>query len=156
MAEPYLQASREDKMKFSKLKYIAGFVGLFMLILGIYLAKSNMDPQGVMRPLPFILIGIGCGMFGQGMGTVISDRTLRNAPEIQRKVNIEKNDERNIAIANRAKGKAFDTMTYVFGALMVAFALMGVELTAVLFLVFSYVLVQGAALYYRFRLEREM
>lgn len=66
------------------------------------------------------------------------------------------NDERNIAIANRAKGKAFDRMTFVFGALMVSFALMGVDMIAVLLLVFAYLLVHGYAIYYRFRLEQEM
>lgn len=40
-----------------------------------------------------------------------------------------------MAIANKAKGKAFDVMTWVFGALMVSFALMGIDMVAVLLLV---------------------
>lgn len=47
-------------------------------------------------------------------------------------------------------------MTFVFGALMVSFALMGVDMIAVLLLVFAYLLVHGYAIYYRFRLEQEM
>ena len=39
---------------------------------------------------------------------------------------------------------------------MVSFALMGVELTAVLLLVFAYLLVHGVALYYRVKFEKEM
>ncbi|HQE70757.1 MAG TPA: hypothetical protein PK071_06530, partial [Atopobiaceae bacterium] len=55
----------------------------------------------------------------------------------------------------RAKGKAFDMMTFVFGALMLSFALMGVDMIAVLLLVFSYLFVHGSALYYRFKFERK-
>lgn len=76
--------------------------------------------------------------------------------KIQKKLEIEKNDERNIAIANRAKGKAFDMMTFVYGALMVSFALMGIDMVAVLLLVFAYLFVHGFALYYRFRFDKEM
>lgn len=47
-------------------------------------------------------------MFGHGMGDIISEWAVRSDPETQRKLKIEKNDERNIAIVNRAKGKAFD------------------------------------------------
>ena len=33
---------------------------------------------------------------------------------------IAQKDERNVAIANCAKGKAFDMMTFLFGALFIA------------------------------------
>ena len=71
-------------------------------------------------------------------------------------MDIEKNDERNIMIANKAKGKAFDRMTYIFGALMVSFALMDVDMTAVLLLVFAYLLVHGFSIYYRMKFDKEM
>lgn len=90
------------------------------------------------------------------MGNIISERAVRSNPEIQKKLEIEKNDERNIAIANRAKGKAYDMMTFVYGALMVSFALMGIDMIAVLLLVFAYLLVHGFALYYRFKFDKEM
>lgn len=47
-------------------------------------------------------------------------------------------------------------MTYVFGALMLSFALMAVDMIAVLLLVFAYLFVQGAAIYYHSKLEKEM
>lgn len=61
-----------------------------------------------------------------------------------------------MAIANKAKGKAFDMMTFVFGALMVSFALMEVDMVAALLLVFTYLFVHGSALYYRFQFDKEM
>ena len=47
-------------------------------------------------------------------------------------------------------------MTFVYGALMVSFALMGIDMIAVLLLVFVYLLVHGFALYYRFKFDKEM
>ena len=90
------------------------------------------------------------------MGNVISERAINSAPELKKKLDIEKNDERNVAIANKAKGKAFDVMTWVFGALMVSFALMGIDMVAVLLLVFAYLFVHCFALYYRFKFDKEM
>ena len=65
-------------------------------------------------------------------------------------------DERNQAIADRAKGKAFDRMTFVYAALMLTFALMEVELAAVLLLVAAYLFVEFSAVDYRCKLEKQM
>ena len=131
-------------------------IGLLLLAVSLYLIKTSNDPQGIMRTLPYVCIGIGCGLFGHGMGNVISERAINSYPDLKRQLDIEKNDERNGAIAHRAKGKAFDMMTFVFGALMLSFALMGIDMVAVLLLVFAYLLVHGFALYYRFKFDKEM
>ena len=123
---------------------------------GLYFVKTIDNPQGIMQALPYVCIGVGCGLFGQGMGGILSQKAMQNHPEIQKQMDIEKNDERNIAIANRAKGKAFDIMTFVFGALMLAFALMGVDMVATLLLVFAYLFVHGYAIYYRCKYNEEM
>ena len=81
----------------------------------MYLIKTSNDPQGVMRTLPYVCIGVGCGLFGHGMGNVISERAINSAPELKKKLDIEKNDERNVAIANKAKGKAFDGIICPYG-----------------------------------------
>lgn len=143
-------------MKTKIMRYAAIIIGLLLLASGLYLIKVNHDPQGLMRALPYVFVGIGCGLFGHGLGDIISEQAIRSDPEIQRKLKIEANDERNIAIANRAKGKAFDMMTFIFGALMLSFALMGIDMTAVLLLVFAYLFVHGLALYYRFKFDKEM
>lgn len=140
----------------NKVNYLLILLGVILAALGLTLIKTTVNPQGMLRALPYVCIGLGSGLFGHGMGEVLCDRALRGSPEIKRNLEIEQQDERNIAIANRAKGRAFDQMTFIFGALMVSFALMGVELAAVLLLVFAYLLVQGFALYYRFKFEREM
>ena len=69
---------------------------------------------------------------------------------------IEQGDERNIAISNRAKAKAYNVMLYVFGALMVALALMQVSTAAILLLVTAYLTVVGFFLFYLNKYHREM
>ena len=137
-------------------KYTTIILGLLLLTIGLYLIKTVGDPQGIMASLPYVCIGIGSGLFGHGMGNLISERAIRSDPDLQKKLDIEKNDERNIAISNKAKGKAFDMMTYVYGALMVSFALMGVDMSALLLLVFAYLFVHGFGIYYRIKFDKEM
>ena len=129
-------------MNRSVLNYVVTAAGLLLLGVGLYLIKGVSISQEIIA-LPYICIGVGCGAFGHGMGNIMSKRALKNHPDIQRQIEIEKKDERNIAIGSRAKAKAFDIMVFVFGALMVSFAMMGVELVAVLLLVFAYLLVIG-------------
>lgn len=143
-------------MKKNASSYFITILGLSLLGIGLYLIKTIADPQGIMRALPYVCIGIGCGAFGQGMGNIISNKALKNSPHIQKQLEIDRNDERNIAIGNRAKAKAYDVMIYVFGALLFVFALMGIDMIAVLLLVFAYLFVVGYGIYYRVKYDKEM
>ena len=106
--------------------------------------------------LSAVLIGLGCGAFGHGLGDLLSQRALKDAPELARRLEIEATDERNVALANAAKAKAFDQMLYIFGALMLAFVLMQIELAAILLLVAAYMFIVGCSIYYRSKYEKEM
>ncbi len=139
-------------MKPKKTDYVLIALGVLLFAGGLILAKVYKGAAA----LPYLCIGVGCGMFGHGMGEVLSVRARRADPEGFRQMDIEKKDERNIALAARAKGKAFDLMTFVFGALLVAFALIGVKIEPLLLLVFAYLFVHGSAVYYRAKLEKEM
>ena len=143
-------------MKKHGLQTALGILGLVLLAAGLYLAKTIADPLGIMRALPYVFIGIGCGLFGQGMGGVIERRVLKKNPEILKQKEIEVNDERNQQISNRAKAKGYDTMVFVFGALMISFALMNVDVAVVLLMVFAYLFVVGSHIYYRVKLEKEL
>ena len=90
------------------------------------------------------------------MGELLSRSVVKRNPALQKQIEIEQRDERNTAISNRAKARAYDMMIYVFGALMISFSLMGVELRAILLLVFAYLFVVGWGVYYRCRFEKEM
>jgi hypothetical protein len=131
-------------------------VGLALLGAGLYLVKTVFAPTGVMLALPYVCIGLGCGLFGQGVSGIVNRAVLKKNPEIAKQQEIEQKDERNQEIANRAKAKAYDAMIFVFGALMVAVALMGMDFIPVLLLVFAYLYVVGVSIYYRCKLEKEL
>ena len=143
-------------MKSSKMDYISTAIGTILLVAGLYLVKTIVEPQGILEALPYVCVGLGCGIFGHGMGNILSRKAFMNSPEIQKQIEVDRNDERNIAIANRAKARAYDRMTFVFGALMLSFALMRVDMAALLLLVFAYLFVQFYGVYYRCKYDREM
>lgn len=131
-------------------------LGLLLLGIGLYLIKTTADPQGIIQVLPYVCVGLGCGIFGQGMGNIISRKAMKNNPDIERQLEINRNDERNIAIGNRAKAKAYDMMIFVFGSLLLAFALMGIDVIAVLLTTFAYLFVVGYGIYYSCKYDKEM
>ena len=143
-------------MKKNRLDYVITAIGILMLGAGLFLIKTVTDPQGVMKALPYICIGLGCGAFGQGMGNIISRKALKSNPGLQKKLEIDKNDERNVAIGNLAKAKAYDMMIYIFAALMLSYALMGIDMITVLLLVFAYLFVIFYGIYYRCKYDKEM
>ena len=136
--------------------YVTTIIGLLLLGVGLWLIKVVIEPEGIMKALPFILVGVGCGIFGHGMGKIISMRTIKNYPEIKKQMEIDKQDERNIIIGNMAKAKAYDMMKYIFGTLMIAFALMGTDMVVVILLACAYLFVIAYGVYYRFKFDKEM
>ena len=131
-------------------------LGLALTGAGIYLIKTVPDPQGIMRVMPFLLVGFGCGIFGHGLGELLAKKAAASDLEMARQVEIAQTDERNVMIGNMAKAKGYDMMTYVFGALMVAFALMGASWAVILPMVVAYLFVHGYAIYFRVKFDKEM
>lgn len=129
--------------------------GLALLCAGLLLIKAG-TASSALTALPYIFVGLGCGAFGHGIGGLIERRVMEKHPAHAKQMEIERADERSVALTNRAKAKAYDAMIFIFGALMVALALMGVEMTTVLLLVFAYLCVVSCNIYYRVRLEKEM
>lgn len=131
-------------------------VGVVLWGIAVLLLRQNPGNSGFWRALPYVCLGVGAGLLGQGIGQMVQRKALQSDPELARQQEIEAGDERNIQLAQRAKAKAFDLMVFVFSALLLVFALMGVEMTAILLLVAAYLLVQGYAVYCRVKLEKEM
>lgn len=136
--------------------YFITVAGIALLAVGLYFIKTIEDPQGLLRALPYICVGLGSGIFGHGMGEIMVRYAMKHNPAAAKQLEIEQNDERNLAIANRAKAKAYDMMVFVFGALITALALMDIGLTMVLLLVFAYLFILGYGSYYRFKYYKEM
>ena len=143
-------------MKNKKFGLFALIIGLILLIIGLFLLKTSSNPQVVMLVLPYIFIGLGCGIFGHGMGEVINNCLIKKYPQRQKEILVEKNDERNIAISNHAKAKAYDAMIYIFGALMLIFVFMNAELAVILLLMAAYLIVVGVFIFYLSKNQKEM
>lgn len=138
-------------------KYVAlAAFGFILFVAGLALAISLPDAQGIMRTLPYICVGIGSGIFGGNVGTAIKNRHLKKDPNAAKQLEIDTKDERNVAINNRAKAKAFDLMLIVYGALMLAFALMRVDMYVVLAFVAAYLFVVFSMVYYINKYHKEM
>ena len=141
-------------MKTARQYLIAGG-GILLFILGFVLIKSFPQPQGMMLALPYLCIGVGCGLFGHGLGDIINRRVLQSDPALARRREVEERDERNVSHANRARARGFSMMTYVFAALMLAYALMGASPEIVIPFVIAYLFVHGYAVWFRLKLDRE-
>jgi len=138
-------------------KYIVlSAIGLTVLVAGLVLAKSLSDAQGIMQTLPYICVVIGAGIFGGNLGTAIKNYSLKKNPQIAKQIEIEEKDERNNAIMSRAKAKAYDLMLMVFGALILAFALMQVDMSIVLAFVIAYLFIVSSNVYYFCKYQKEM
>ena len=131
-------------------------VGIILLVAGLILIKILNNPQGILHSIPYILVGLGSVIFGHGMGNLVTRRITRNHPAVQKQMEIDRKDERNIMIRNAAKSKAYDVMTFVFGALLIAIGLMSPGLAPFLLLVFAYLFVLGTGIYFRIKFEKEM
>ena len=136
-------------------QYILAIAGILCFITGLVSLKAIAEPQVVLQVLPYVCIGIGCGVFGHGAGEIAANRAYAKNPQLRKQMEIEKQDERNIAIANQAKAKAYDSMLYVLGAVMIAFALMNVQTTTILLLVGAYLLVVGVFIFYLNKYQKE-
>ena len=131
-------------------------LGVGLLAVGVYFIKTIEDPQGIGGALPYLCVGLGSVIFGHGIGETIVRLAMRNNPAAAKQLEIDKKDERNLAIANQAKAKSYDMMVFVLGALLTAIALMGIDFILLLLMVFAYMFIIGYNTYYRFKFNKEM
>ncbi|RUT44651.1 hypothetical protein EJP82_16960 [Paenibacillus anaericanus] len=141
-------------MKKMKSVFIS-ILGVLLFAVGFYFMKSFDEPQGILKALPYLLIGIGCGAFGHGIGDIFSKWAAKKNPEMAKQMEIDQKDERNIMLANTAKAKGYDIMTYVFGALLMAYALMGASMEIIIPFVIAYLFVQMYAVFIRVKKDKE-
>lgn len=135
---------------------IFSVLGFIIFAAGFVLLRFVRDGEGIMRTLPYLLIGIGAGVFGQNLGELLKILAVRKNPQAAKQIEIEARDERNIIISNKAKARAYDLMLMVFGALMLAFALMQVEIYVILIFTAAYLFIFFSNVYYLSRYQKEM
>lgn len=144
-------------MKKNKTKdlFIA-FAGVLLIGIGFYLIKTLNDSHSVMKTMPYLFIGLGCGLFGYGLGEVISKKAIESDPKLAKQIEIDTKDERNVMIGNMAKAKGFDMMLYIYSALLLTFALMGISFTVIIPMVVAYLFIIGYSIYHRLKIEKSL
>ena len=110
------------------------------------------------RAVPFLCLGVGCGLFGGGTGELLAVQALLDIERdgIDKQYENAERDERNVAIGNAAKAKGYDVMTFAFGAMLLFSVLMEADLALTLVMVAVYLFIQFYSLWWRFKLEKEM
>lgn len=136
-------------------------LNIWLVVLGVALFAAGgfgmkLGWFGEIRTLPGILIGVGAGVFGLNLGVILQAKIVESDPAAARRIEIEQRDERNQAINNIAKSRAFDAMVYIYPTAMLVCVLINVDVAAILILVAAYLLVHGFMLYEMVKLTREM
>ena len=132
------------------------FVGIGLVVVGFLLHKYSLSTDKMIVTIPYIFIGVGCGIFGHSMDNLIKYFSTKNHKELERRIQIDKNDERNILIAEKSKAKAYDLMIYLFVSILIILSLMGVDKLAIIMIVAIYLSIQIYALYWRSKFENKM
>ncbi len=132
------------------------FVGIGLVVVGFLLHKYSLSTDKMIVTIPYIFIGVGCGIFGHFMDNLIKYFSTKNHKELERQIQIDKNDERNILIAEKSKAKAYDLMIYLFVSILIILSLMGVDKLAIIMIVAIYLSIQIYALYWRSKFESKM
>lgn len=126
-------------------------LGVILAGIGLFLLKGEN-----IKSISGVCIGVGAGIFGMSLSGIITSAIERANPGYAKKMEIEENDERNVAISHAAKAKAYDWMLYILAIVMLVFVLMGVELLPILLLVAAYLLVVGVFIFYLSKYTKEM
>ena len=63
--------------------------GLIVFVTGLVLAAISRDADGIMKTLPFILVGVGSGIFGGNIGTALKKKEMFKHPEAAKQMEIE-------------------------------------------------------------------
>ncbi len=77
--------------------------GLFLLAVGVVLLITVKEPNHFLTVLPYVCIGIGCGVFGNGLAQFFTVRMVKKYPGMQKQMEIEEKDERNKMLSNQSK-----------------------------------------------------
>ena len=73
------------------------------------LAAAEADSRsgrGTLAVVPFLALGVGCGLLGSGAGELLAAQAMKKHPELQKQQEINQKDERNVALGNAAKAGA--------------------------------------------------
>lgn len=127
-----------------------------MIFSGFLIHNSSTSTDKTMVTIPYIIIGVGCVVFGHFMGNIIKYYSIRSNKDLKCQIEIDMNDERNVVIAEQSKAKAYYLIIYLFAAMLIIFAIMGVDKFVIIRVVVIYLALQMYSSYWRFMYEKRM
>ncbi|WP_276980844.1 hypothetical protein [Johnsonella ignava] len=136
--------------------YIFIAVGIVLVATGFYLHKNIISTDKTITAIPYIFVAFGCGILGHFIGNVVRHISIKDYDDWERQIKIDKNDERNILISDKAKAKAYDLMIYLFAAMLIIFSLMAIDKFVVISIAAIYITLHIYALYWRSKFENNM
>lgn len=131
-------------------------LGLCLFVVGLVLVRYQNELPELATSIPYIFVGIGTGIFGHNLGSVLTVLSLRKDPTLAKSIEIEEKDERNVMINNTAKAKAYDLMILVYGALILLLALMEIHTPILLTAIAAYLFIVGTNIYYNLKFRKEL
>ena len=131
-------------------------IGVILFVAGIVLMINFEEPQGVMKSLPFVCIGVGLGALSGGIGAVISFHLMQKNPSMAKQKEIDIKDERNINITNKAKAKVFNYTWMLFSALLIFLAMMEIKLSIIVVFIGAYLSIIILYIYLLNKYSKEM
>lgn len=141
-------------MNNKKKGYLLSVLGIALIFTALYFFINFRSTENSLFNLTYILLGIGSGIFGHGLGELII--VYSKNQNLKKSINIQKNDERTIAINNLSKAKAYDVMIYIFSALIMIMAFMNINPVAVIISVSAYLFIIFTNVFYKIKYNKEM
>ncbi len=145
-------------MEISKARYgVYLLLGLASVVAAIVVWPYTMDvASNMVQAIPFVLLSIGSGVLGLGVRLALKRLARDSVPHKAKQREIDEKDERNVALRNDAKARAFDLMLIAIGALLIAFAFTGVSKIVILSLGGTYLFVLVSTIYFAIKVNRYM
>ena len=66
-----------------KADWVITLIGVIMLGIGLFMTKTIENAQGIFLTLPYVLVGVGCGIFGYGMSNIVSQKAIAKDIDLQ-------------------------------------------------------------------------
>ena len=100
-------------------------IGIIIVLLGIFVSIKS-----TIQNFNGILVGIGSGIFGGGVASMLEYFQKRKSTEEWKKVNIEMNDERNKFLYYKTRSTIYGINIYIISSLVILGLLMNLPVWA--------------------------
>lgn len=135
--------------------FIFAIIGFIIFAAGIAGIKLLPETGGILKMLTYLCVGFGSGVFGSSLGTALTNKAIMMNSQAAKQLEIEQKDERNQAISDKAKARTYDLMIFVYAAILLAFALMKVDIYVIMTMAAVYLFFVSANVYYRLKYHKE-